>query len=224
MATPSSTRMRVVRLGERALLARVGDQTHVHALADALLADLAAGALTDVVPADRTLLVTFDGTLGGERIARRALHAAEVHSRDAAWIAMRPEPRRHRIPVHYGGTDGPDLRETAALAGCTPERLIDLHAGRDYTVLFVGFAPGFAYLGEVSAEIVVPRLSVPRTATRPGSVAIAESYTGVYPADLPGGWRVIGWTPVPMFDPTALPPARLVPGDLVRFEPMERGG
>lgn len=210
----------VLRFGERALVVRIDDQARVHALAAGLLADLAAGRLEDVVPGDRTLMVGYDGTDEGERAARQSLAAAE---RRLSMGVTSPEPRRRVIPVHYGGTDGPDLAETAALAGCSQLALIEGHAGRDFTVQFLGFAPGFAYCGDLPPDLVVPRLATPRTATRPGSVAIAEHYTGIYPADLPGGWRVIGWTPVVLFDPTADPPTYLRPGDTVRFEAVEVG-
>jgi KipI family sensor histidine kinase inhibitor len=211
----------VLRFGERALLLRVPDQARVHALATALLADLAAGRLDDVVPGDRTLLLTFDGTDSGERAARTSLAAAERRLDQVGAAATDPAPRHRVIPVRYGGSDGPDLVEAAALAGCSPQELVQQHAGRDYTVQFLGFAPGFPYCGDLPDGLVVPRLATPRTATRAGSVAIAERYTGIYPASLPGGWRVIGWTPVVLFDPAADPPTYLLPGDTVRFEGVE---
>ncbi|MGH2418244.1 MAG: 5-oxoprolinase subunit B family protein, partial [Candidatus Limnocylindria bacterium] len=115
--------------------------------------------------------------------------------------------------------DGPDLAEVADLTGLAPSDVIARHAGTELRVLFCGFAPGFAYLGELPPVLHVGRLSTPRTRTPAGSVAIAGSMTGIYPADLPGGWRVIGRTEVGMFDPRQDPPALLLPGDRVRFEP-----
>ncbi|HYH93119.1 MAG TPA: 5-oxoprolinase subunit PxpB [Candidatus Saccharimonadales bacterium] len=205
--------------GAAALLVRLPDQASVHALAAGLVHDLSAGDLVDVVPGDRTILVRFDGTDAGETVARRRV--GEISA--ASDRLMAPRPRRHIVPVSYGGEHGPDLAEAAAIAGITPARLVELHAGRDHTVGFLGFAPGFAYLGDVDPAIVVPRLAVPRTSTPAGSVAIAERYTGIYPADLPGGWRVIGRTPLTMFDPAASPPTTLLPGDVVRFV-AEGGG
>jgi KipI family sensor histidine kinase inhibitor len=215
MHTPG---LRLDRLGERAVLVRVDAQPRVHAIASALLPHLEAGTLEDVVPGDRSLLVEFDGTDVGERAARRAITQALAGITDAGGLAPSLTPRHRVIPVSYGGTDGPDLDATASLAGLSADGLIDFHTGRDHTVLFLGFAPGFAYLGDIAAEIVVPRLDSPRTATRRGSVALAEAYTGIYPASLPGGWRVIGWTPVVLFDPEADPPTYLLPGDTVRFD------
>jgi KipI family sensor histidine kinase inhibitor len=212
----------ILRFGERALLVRLADQAQVHALGRALLPDLLAGRLEDVVPGDRTLLVTFEGTDAAEASVRQLL--ADAGRRDAEdRRAIDGRPLRHRtIPVVYGGEGGPDLEATAELSGLSPQALIERHAGRDYPVLFLGFAPGFAYCGELPADLAVPRLDAPRTSTPPGSVAVAEGYTGIYPAAFPGGWRVIGWTPVLLFDPGADPPTYLLPGDTVRFIPVGR--
>ena len=206
--------VQVDAFGEAALLARIPDQALIHAVTAGLVAELQAGRLLDVVPGDGTLLIRFDGTDAGEADARGLLAAALADP--PAPVA----PRRHEIAVRYGGDDGPDLASTAALAGMTPARLIELHAERTYTVRFLGFAPGFAYLGNLAPELVVPRLDVPRTTTPAGSVAIAEGYTGIYPALLPGGWRVIGRTDAVMFDPGADLPTTLLPGDIVRFRPQ----
>ena len=211
------------RLGDSALLLRAADQPTVHAIADALLPEVLGGALEDVVPGDRSLLVLFDGTDRGERLARRAIERATASTAVAHGSVTAPSGRYRVIPVSYGGLDGPDLDETASLAGVSARDVIELHTSRDYTVLFLGFAPGFAYMGDVAPEIAVPRVSSPRTATRAGSVALAGPYTGIYPASLPGGWRVIGWTPVMLFDPAAEPPTYLLPGDTVRFESVTAG-
>jgi KipI family sensor histidine kinase inhibitor len=215
---PTSGAPRVERFGDRGLLLRAADQSAVHAIAHALVADVLSGRLDDVVPGDGSLLVLFDGTDRGERMARRSIDQAIGTTAAVDGRATLPRGRHRVIPVSYGGLDGPDLDETAKLAGVSARDLIELHTGRDHTVRFLGFAPGFAYLGDVAPAIVVPRLTSPRTATRAGSVALAASYTGIYPASLPGGWRVIGWTPVVLFDPSADPPTYLLPGDTVRFE------
>jgi KipI family sensor histidine kinase inhibitor len=200
-------------LGDSALLIRGLDQDRLIAIADALV-DVARAAtpLEDVVPGDGTILLRFDGTVGGEIAARQALAVA------AASAATSGAGREHLIPVRYGGADGPDLDEVAAMIGLAPDAVVAAHAAATHVVAFLGFAPGFPYLRGLPPGLVVPRLAVPRTATPPGSVAIAEHYTGIYPARLPGGWRVIGRTDVPLFDPTADPPARLRPGDRVRFD------
>ncbi len=207
----------LVRLGERSLLVRFPDQDAVLRVAAALADDLDAGRLEDVVPADGSVLIAFDGSDAGERRARRAIARAVAAASEP--VAAAPPRRTRAIPVHYGDTDGPDLVDTARLVGMTADAYVASHAGPDYAVRFVGFAPGFAYLGDVPRELAVPRLEVPRTTTPAGSVAVAEGYTGIYPAALPGGWRVIGWTPIVLFDPASDPPTYLRPGDRVRFVP-----
>ena len=126
--------------------------------------------------------------------------------------------RLRTIPVVYGGEMGPDLPDVAALTGLSEAEVVERHATAELRVLFDGFAPGFAYLGDLPVELRVARLDTPRTRTPAGSVAIAGPMSGVYPATLPGGWRVIGRTPVTLFDPRRDPPAYLMPGDRVRFE------
>ena len=210
--------LRVHRLGERSLHVEEPDPGRAHLLIDALVGAIGSGRVEDVVPGDGSILILFDGTDAGERTAIAALRDADRRSRDARWIASRSRPREFVIPVHYGGDDGPDLDEAAALAGCTPDDLVRRHAAGAYTVRFLGFAPGFPYIGDLPAELAVPRLDSPRTTTPTGSVAIAERYTGIYPAELPGGWRVIGRTPLTLFDPSKDPPALLLAGDRVRFE------
>jgi KipI family sensor histidine kinase inhibitor len=106
------------------------------------------------------------------------------------------------------------------MAGLSPSDVVELHAATELRVLFCGFAPGFAYLGEVAQPLNVARLATPRARTPAGSVALADGMSGIYPAELPGGWRIIGRTPRVMFDPDRDPPAFLLPGDVVRFEPI----
>jgi inhibitor of KinA len=133
-----------------------------------------------------------------------------------------PEPRQVEIPVCYGGEYGPDLEEVAALHGITPEQIIKLHSSATYLVYFLGFVPGFAYLGELPSELVTPRLATPRKKVPVGSVGIAGNQTGVYPFETPGGWRLLGRTPLAMFrtDHDAL--SLLSIGDRVRFVPISR--
>lgn len=145
---------------------------------------------------------------------------AEMLERRIRDLPESARPTRHRrIPIVYGGEHGPDLEAAAAMCGMRSDELAARHAASELRVLFCGFAPGFAYLGELPAALQVPRLGSPRSHTPAGSVAIAGSMSGIYPADLPGGWRVIGRTPLPLFDPRRDPPAYLAPGDLVTFAP-----
>ncbi len=128
------------------------------------------------------------------------------------------------IPVRYGGPDGPDLSEVAERLGLDVEAVVRAHAARTYRVYLLGFVPGFAYLGTLPQRLVLPRRPTPRPTVPPGSVGIAATQTAVYPVATPGGWHLIGRTDLPLWDPEADPPARLAPGDRVRFVPIERPG
>jgi KipI family sensor histidine kinase inhibitor len=121
--------------------------------------------------------------------------------------------------VSYGGADGPDLDAVAAFAGCTPEEVVERHAGRTYRVYMLGFVPGFAYMGRVDPTIAAPRHRMPREKVPAGSVGIAGEQTGVYPMETPGGWQLVGRTRLQMFDASRERPSLLAPGDLVRFVP-----
>ena len=125
--------------------------------------------------------------------------------------------RQHVIPVQY---DGPDLEDVAQRIGLPASEVVARHSDRWYDVYLVGFVPGWAYLGDLDPALVLPRRPVPRTRVPAGSVAIAGAQTGVYPLATPGGWHLIGRTSVVLFDPASEPPARLAPGDRVRFVPV----
>ena len=126
------------------------------------------------------------------------------------------------IPVLYGGEMGPDLEFVAQHAGKTPEEVVGIHTSADYLIYMLGFTPGFAYLGGMSGEIAAPRLETPRVKIPAGSVGIAGSQTGVYPIDSPGGWQLIGRTPVRMYDPEREPPILPQAGQYIRFYPIDR--
>ncbi|MFN2384858.1 MAG: 5-oxoprolinase subunit PxpB, partial [Thermoanaerobaculia bacterium] len=169
----------------------------------------------DVVPGARTLLVLFDPRrLSLESLARAA-------GREGAGTAPSRDRRAFRIPVCYGGPGGPDLPGMAAHAGLTVAEFARRHAAARYAVGFVGFAPGFAYLRGLPEELHHPRLESPRTRVPQGSVGVGGSYTGIYPQETPGGWRLIGRAPVRLFDPAVDPPALLQPGDEVAFERID---
>ena len=195
--------------GESALLVETGTAERAQALAEALPEAMAE--VTAAVPGLESLLVELDS-------AADMVDAAKAVER--LMVAVDPTPlggREITVRVAYGGDDGPDLPDVARLCGISEEEVIARHLASDLRVLFLGFAPGFAYLGELPDELRVARLSNPRTRTPAGSVAIAGSMSGIYPADLPGGWRVIGRTDLALFDPRRDPPALLAPGDRVRF-------
>lgn len=133
-----------------------------------------------------------------------------------------PEPHEVEIPVCYGGEFGPDLDDVATLRKIMPEEVIRLHSSGTYLVYFLGFVPGFAYLGELPSELVTPRLATPRKKVTAGSVGIAGNQTGVYPFETPGGWRLLGRTPVGMFRTDRDGLSLLSIGDRVRFVPISR--
>lgn len=133
-----------------------------------------------------------------------------------------PQPRIISLPVCYGGEYGPDLEALAELCGKTPEEVIRIHSTAEYVVYMMGFAPGFPYLGGLPNEIAAPRLATPRSLVPAGSVGIAGEQTGVYPIATPGGWRIIGRTPIPLYDPTRNPPVLLKAGDRLRFRPINQ--
>ncbi len=131
-----------------------------------------------------------------------------------------PEPREVEIPVCYGGAHGPDLIDVSSIHGITPAQVIALHSSSTYLVYFLGFVPGFAYLGGLPEALVTPRLATPRRKVPTGSVGIAGSQTGVYPFSTPGGWRLLGRTPVSMFRADRNELSLLSIGDRVRFTPI----
>ncbi|HTJ93216.1 MAG TPA: 5-oxoprolinase subunit PxpB [Pararobbsia sp.] len=146
-----------------------------------------------------------------------------THTSIAAAAHREPLPARGRLvelPVHYGGIDGPDIEAVAQHAGLSVEALIERHAAAEYTVYFLGFQPGFAYLGGLDPALVTPRRKEPRLRVPAGSVGIGGEQTGVYPTVSPGGWQLIGRTTAVLFDPGRDPPSLLEPGDRVRFVPI----
>jgi len=173
--------------------------------------------VTNVHPAYASILIDFDPLAIRHSGVERA--AAELFAEAAA--APVPEPRLVEIPVVYGGEYGPDLEGVAALTGLTPDEVVAIHSGAEYLVYFLGFSPGFPYLGGMPESIAAPRLETPRRRVPAGSVAIGGRQTGVYPMASPGGWRIIGRTPLRLFDLAADPPVLLQMGDRVRF--VERG-
>lgn len=201
--------------GERALLVELPGWEAAQALAANLVAEPIPG-IEAAIAGLRSVLVELEPS-GAERAERIG---AAIGRRLEGSIGP-PAGRVHTIRVAYGGEDGPDLEGVAEACGMSPREYAARHAATTLRVMFCGFAPGFAYLGSLPDDLHVSRLATPRTRTPAGSVAVAGAMTGIYPADLPGGWRIIGRTSVAMFDPHRDPPALLAPGDIVRFEPIQ---
>jgi 5-oxoprolinase (ATP-hydrolysing) subunit B len=137
--------------------------------------------------------------------------------------AQLPESRLVEIPVIYGGDAGPDLQVVADHAAMTPRQVVELHSSSAYVVYFIGFQPGFPYLGGLDSRLHTPRRAEPRVIVPAGSVGIGGSQTGVYPLATPGGWQLLGQTSISLFDPQMQPPTLLRPGDSVRFVPQKEG-
>jgi KipI family sensor histidine kinase inhibitor len=224
MLTPSIDGIRFQPASDRSLLVYLGERITLdaHQRVRRLLRLLELEPITGVRnlhPAYCSLLVNFDALKLNhhelEIILRRYLDRLED--------VRLPEARELEIPVSYGGEFGPDLDEVASICGVAPARVIELHSSATYVVYFLGFVPGFAYLGELPDALATSRLATPRRNVPPGSVGIAGNQTGVYPFGTPGGWRLIGRTPISMFRPDARDMSFVSIGDRVRFTPISNG-
>jgi inhibitor of KinA len=174
--------------------------------------------LRNLQPAYTSLMVTFDLSL-----IDHGKVEAEIRSIAECSNKVRcPKTRLLEIPVCYGDEFGPDLKEVARSHGLPPSEVVAIHSSPTYHAYFLGFAPGFAYLGDVPAQIATPRLETPRREVPAGSIAIAEKQTAVYPFATPGGWRLIGRTPLSMFQIDRDPMPTIMIGDKVQFRPISR--
>lgn len=214
-------RVRIDPVGDAALLLTLGEDVApalndlVHrVVAELALAAVDAPSFGAPVPAYASVLLPFDPDLVPEAAARETLVAAL--RRAVGGPAPAPGPLV-KIPVRYGGRDGPDLAEVADRTGRSEAEVVALHAGREYRVFLVGFVPGFPYLGVLPEELSLPRRATPRIRVPAGSVAIAGRQTGIYPFSTPGGWHLIGHTDASIWDTRRDPPALLAPGARVRF-------
>jgi inhibitor of KinA len=211
-------RLRIVPLGDSALLVEFENRIdqaineRCIGLAEALEAR-GVGGVRDIVPAYRTVAVYFDPLKTDATQLLRELQEAVAAPASAA-----PTPRAViRVPVCYGAVDGPDLGEVARFARSSEEDIIAVHTAATYRVFMLGFSPGFAYMGPVDARIAAPRRVTPRTAVPTGSVGIAGEQTGIYPSESPGGWQLVGRTPLHVFDASRTPPSLFRAGDRVQF-------
>jgi inhibitor of KinA len=214
---------RIVPAGDSALVielpARFDEETSARVIAMADSARRQFGyAVRDAVVGYHTLTLYFDPVRIDPRWFEEQLETiASEEPRDDL-----PPRGAIEIPVCYGGELGPDLVLVAQHAGVSEEEVISLHTGRDYRVFLVGFVPGFAYMGPVDPKLALPRRTNPRTRVPAGSVAIAAGQTGIYPVEIPGGWHIIGRTPVRPFDESRSEPSLFHPGDRVTFRRMSR--
>ena len=231
------SRMRITPLGDRALLIDVGGRIDAETLARvrdviARLEQAAMPAVTDIVPGYTTVAVHYDPceVLARNRAGRdvQPSRLMRVAIEDALTRPSVPVAGDAsdvvEIPIVYGGAHGPDLGHVAALHGMAPEDVAAAHADVIYTVHLVGFVPGFPYLGGLDPRLATPRREAPRAHVPAGSVGIGGEQTGIYPVDSPGGWQLIGRTPLSLFDATRSTPSLLRVGDRVRFRPIDDAG
>jgi inhibitor of KinA len=219
-----SERARLSPLGDNAVVVTLGHEISVEtnlrvkALANRLSVSPPDG-MVEYVPAFTTVTIVYDATTNAyDEFAARVRDAlASVQDRPPESAA-----REVVVPVCYGGEFGPDLPFVASHCDLSEDEVVRIHCEPAYLVYMIGFAPGFPYLGGMSERIAAPRRDTPRERIPAGSVGIAGKQTGVYSIETPGGWRVIGRTPVRVFAPEHDPPSLLRPGDRVRFEPIER--
>jgi len=205
-------------MGDRSLLVEVGDEIspdvnrRVRKLFIILTENPTEGIL-ETVPAYRSLLIIYDPLkLDVAALQRRIEDLQKKIQR-----IQIPEPKIMEIPVMYGSDYGPDLEWVAQYHKMSIEEVIQLHTGTVYQVYMLGFTPGFPYMGELPERLSTPRRETPRTVIPEGSVAIAQRQTGIYPVVSPGGWHILGRTPLRLFSPTQSPPTLLEMGDTVRF-------
>jgi len=205
-------------MGDRSFLVELGNE--ISPAVNQRVQELFAGmdlhqpkGILDLVPSYRSLLVIYDPL----RISFVEIKGGIEDIWKNPDQSSLPQPQTVKIPVVYGGEHGPDLHLVAQYHNLTAQEVIGFHTRPVYRVYMIGFTPGFPYLGEVLDAIATPRRETPRTLVSMGSVGIAQKQTGIYPVDSPGGWQIIGWTPVKLFDPDGQPPSHLVMGDRVQF-------
>ena len=207
--------------GDRGLLVEYGDvidpavNNKVRSMA-IVIEDNPLKGVTEVIPTYRSLLMIYDPVTTDPAELQKRLETLESRLED---IKI-PPPRTVEIPVCYGGQFGPDIDTVADTNGLTVSDVIELHSEPEYLIYMVGFTPGFPFLGGLSEKLHTPRLETPRTRVPTGSVGIANNQTGIYPIASPGGWQLIGRTPVKLFAPRRKNPFLYQAGDRIKFKPV----
>jgi inhibitor of KinA len=217
----NSMPVRFLSVGDRALVVEFGDAIDRGLSREVLRLDRVLRAATpagvvETVPTFRSLMVYYD-PLSTSRADLEEVITGLLDRDEGGQAAS----RLWRIPVCYEGEFAPDLAEVARLTGLAPDNVVASHSGARYHVYMLGFLPGFPYLGDLLAALALPRRADPRVRVPAGSIAIATTLTAIYPYQSPGGWHLIGATPIRLFDPARTPPALLMPGDAVQFQPID---
>ena len=214
--------IRILTAGDSALLIEFGKEINpetnrkITALVQ-LMREQHIEGIVDVIPAFCSLLINYDPrVLSYEELKERMEHLLKMETKTEA-----TRKRIFEIPVCYGGEYGPDIENIAEHAGLSVDEVIKIHSSKDYLIYMLGFLPGFTYLGGLDERIHTPRLASPRLKIRAGSVGIGGSQTGIYPLDSPGGWQLMGMTPVRTYDPERQTPILVEAGDYIRFIPID---
>ncbi len=213
--------LRFLSAGDRGLVVEFGDRVERGLNAavlrlDARIRRAELAGVVETVPTFRSLMVHYDPLVTSRAELEGAI--AALLDRPAE---IRAEARRWRMPVCYEGEFAPDLAEVAGLCGLTPDDVVALHSAVRFYVYMLGFLPGFPYMGDLPDTLALPRRADPRVRVPAGSISIATTLTAIYPYESPGGWHLIGATPIRLFDSMRTRPALLTPGDEVRFEPID---
>jgi KipI family sensor histidine kinase inhibitor len=213
--------VRFLSAGDRALVVEFGDRVDRTLSSEVLRLDASLRSsglpgLVETVPTFRSLMVHYDPLVTSRADLERAI---------AGLLDRQSGPREGatlwRVPICYDGEFAPDLAEVAHRTGLAPSDVVALHSAVRYHVYMLGFLPGFPYMGDLPPQLALPRRADPRLRVPAGSVSIATTLTAIYPYESPGGWLLIGVTPIRLFDPARPRPALLAPGDIVRFEPID---
>lgn len=217
-----TSNINIVPAGDRAMVLEFENQispevnAKVNAVDHLLSEKVYISGVTELVPTYRSLLIYYDPQVSDFENIEKQLYD---QIKNLEYIA-RPEPETLYVPVVYGGRWGPDLNYVAKYNELSCEEVIEIHHSSTYLIYMLGFVPGFTYLGGMSSKIATPRLENPRAEILKGSVGIAGSQTGVYPLDSPGGWQIIGRTPLNFFDPYSDDPFLPKPGNYLKFYPI----
>ena len=215
-------KVRFLSAGDRGLIVEFGDRVERALSEDVLCLDaiLRSGGLdgiVETVPTFRSLMVYYDPLVTSGAELERAIAGLLDHE-----DTSRSDARLWYMPACYEGELAPDLPEVARLTGLTPDKVVALHSGTQFHVYMIGFLPGFPYMGDLPIELALPRRADPRLRVPAGSISIATSLTAIYPYESPGGWHLIGVTPIRLFDVESARPALFAPGDAVKFQPIDR--
>ena len=217
--------IRILTAGDSALLIEFGKEINpetnrkITAIVQ-LMREQHIEGIVDVIPAFCSLLINYDPrVLSYEELKERMENLLKMETKTET-----TRKRIFEIPVCYGGEYGPDIDNIAEHAGLSVNEVIKIHSSKDYLIYMLGFLPGFTYLGGLDERIHTPRLASPRLTIRAGSVGIGGSQTGIYPLDSPGGWQLMGLTPVRTYDPERQTPILVEAGDYIRFIPIDEEG